>query len=563
MSEQEIKKLGFFSDPARTQGISGIAAASAIVVTFLSVFFLPSELISRGNIILTASLAFIFTLIYYSTPKLYLNKKLLLLPDVVYVLAISFVVWNLGPFGSFYIIFYLLQITIDAFIFDLKDFVAVVIFCVIAVILNNLMLQVEMQEKLFSLFIQVYSVITLATVLRLFAKEALGEKKAKEEISKIARGLTQEKAQLVSLLDSIGDGIFAVDAAKRIILYNQAALKILNLKGNIGEKDIDNILKINAKGRRISAVDGVLTKGTPLVRDDVTFISKEQGKKFYIYSNPVFNEEREVTGSIVLFRDITKQKKIEEEKEEFAAITSHELRTPVTLVEGYLHYILKSGNCKFDRNTKEYLLRAHDSCLDLIRLISDILTISKIEEGQEKITLEKIEILAFLRDLTKEFTGKARGEKLKLNFTNATIPKIYSIKVLTDKVKLRQVLSNLIENALKFTHKGSIEVKIEKEPDNLVVNVIDTGVGIEPADQKLIFSKFYRIEAWQSKATEGTGLGLYISKRLVERLGGEIGVESERGRGSRFYFTIPFLYPVKEDIQKLTKKELKEFVGNF
>lgn len=563
MSEQEIKKLGFFSDAARTQTISGVFAASAILITFLSAFFLPSEFINRGNILLTATLAFIFTIVYYSIPKLYLNKKLLLLPDVVYVLAISFVVWNLGQFGSFYIIFYLLQITIDAFIFDFKNFVAVVTFCVIAVILNNLMLQTGAQEKLFSLFIQVYSVITLAIALRLFAKEALGERKAKEVISRVAKELAQEKAQLVSLLDSIGDGIFAVDKEKKIILYNQAALKILNLEGNIIQRDIDEILKITAKGRRISAIENVLTHGASLIRDDITLLSKNVSKKLYICSNPIFNEEKKVAGCIVLLRDITKQKKIEEQKEEFAAVTSHELRTPITLVEGYLHYILKSGKCKFDKNTKEYLLKAHDSCLDLIHLISDILTVSKIEEGQEKISLEKIDAISFLKELTSEFKDKAKSKHLKINFINATKPMISSVKILTDKNKLREVFSNLVENAIKFTFKGGIEINLEKEPDNLIINIIDTGIGIDPSDQKLIFSKFYRIEAWQSKKTEGTGLGLYISKKLIERLGGEIGLESEKGKGSRFYFTIPLLYPIKEDIKKLTKEELKEFVGSF
>ncbi len=564
MSEQEIKKLGFFSDAARTQTISGVAAALAIIITFFSVLFLPPEIINRNNIIITAILAFIFTAIYYSTPKLYLNKKLLLLPDIIYILAISFVIWNLGPFGSFYLVFYLLLISMDAFIFDFRDFVVVVIFCVIAVIFNNFMLETEIQEKLFSLTIQLYSIITLAVVLRLFAKEALKERKAKEEISRVAKELAQEKAQLVSLLDSIGDGVFAVDKEKKIILYNPAALKILNLKEeNISKGSINEVFKITFQGKRISPVEDVLSKETSLILDNVNLLSEKETKKLYIYSSPVFNEKKEINGCIILFRDITKQRKIEEQKEEFAAITSHELRTPITLVEGYLHYILKSDKCKFDKNTKEYLIRAHDSCLDLIQLISDILTISKIEEGQEKVNLEKVVFLKFLKETTQEFKRKAKAKNLKLKFTNTTNSKINSIKILTDRGKLREILSNLIENAIKFTFKGEVEVKIEKEPDNLIVNIYDTGIGIDPAEQKLIFSKFYQIEVWQAKKREGAGLGLYISKRFVERLGGEIGVESEKGKGSRFYFTIPLLYPIREDIKKLTKEELKEFVGSF
>jgi signal transduction histidine kinase len=212
-----------------------------------------------------------------------------------------------------------------------------------------------------------------------------------------------------------------------------------------------------------------------------------------------------------------------------------------------------SSKLKYDKETKEYVTRAHDAAQDLNNLVNDILTVVKAEEGELEVVLKKIDPIHFFEDIVKIFEPRAKEKKISLSYKITAQEEVPQI--VTDPVKAKEILSNLLGNAIKFTDKGGVKVEVGILKNELIVNVIDTGVGISKEDQAGIYHKFFRAENWQTRKTGGAGLGLYIAKTLVGRLGGRVGVQSELGKGSKFYFTLPIEYKNKADLDQLSEIE--------
>jgi signal transduction histidine kinase len=171
----------------------------------------------------------------------------------------------------------------------------------------------------------------------------------------------------------------------------------------------------------------------------------------------------------------------------------------------------------------------------------------KVEDDELRVEMQKTNLAELAKKALKAEQKKAREKGLKLQFALASkkVPEIF-----TDRVKVREILTNLLENGIKFTEKGTVTLELGVLEKEVIISVTDTGAGIADKDQKMVFQKFYRSENWKTRKTGGTGLGLYIAKTLVERLGGRIGVQSSLGKGSRFYFTLP----IKEKGEKIVAK---------
>jgi len=508
-------------------------------------------------------LVFIFVAIYYTNPSFYLNPRLMLLPDIVCVIAIAVVSNALKGYGDSYIAFYFIVIAVDAFAFRFKDFLTVIIMTLVALIFSNIFILrgvFTTNEIIFRSMIQIYSIIATAVIMRFFAKEALTERLEKEKIKRLAENTLSAIKQLRSLLDSIGDGVFAVDKSRKIILANTAAVSFLDWDKPISGKNINDVMQLYSENmQKIDPVKRVIETKKPLSSSDFIVLKSGKQQKYYVNITPLINLEGHIQGAIVLFRDITREKELEEQKAEFVAVSSHELRTPLTIIEGYLYYILSSKGLKYDDRTKIYIEKAHKGCLSLQRLISDLLEVSRAERNKLKLFLEDVDIVDLSKELVSEFQDKVKesGLQLILDVKPVRIPHCF-----VDKDRVKEVLVNLVGNALKFTEKGYIKISICKKDKYIQVGVTDTGIGIKKEDQKFIFNKFYRIEGWQTRKTGGTGLGLYISRSIVEKLHGKIWLESQYGKGSTFYFTLLANIKNKKKIQKKPKgsKELKEFV---
>ena len=280
--------------------------------------------------------------------------------------------------------------------------------------------------------------------------------------------------------------------------------------GYFFNKSTDKIIKINFAQRKAKEALEDLTKG---LEEKVEERTKE------------------------LRRAYEKLKELDKMKDEFVSITSHELRTPMTAIQGYLWMLEKKGG-ELNAKQARYLDRAQKGSARMLSLINDMLDVSRIEQERVELDVRPMDLAPTIGGVIEELKVRAEKKKLKL-VSLAGKEKLPPVKA--DKDKVRRVLTNLLDNAVKFTEKGSVTVDAYQKGQFVQVNITDTGRGIAKGDIPRLFRKFGRLESDFVTAAEagGTGLGLYISRALVERMRGKISVESEVGKGSTFSFTLP------------------------
>lgn len=249
---------------------------------------------------------------------------------------------------------------------------------------------------------------------------------------------------------------------------------------------------------------------------------------------------------VILFRRL---KEVDKMKDEFISIASHELRTPITTLKGYLSMALEGDYGELNEVGQKGFKIMEASVNRLGTLVEDLLNVSRIEQNRLSVNAVPIELTPLLESLLAEFELRVQEKGLKLKPKIPTdLPKVFA-----DEDKLRQVLVNLIGNSVKYTKEGEIELIAEKEDDKFItITVKDSGVGMSGEEREKLFSKFYRIQTSDTKGIVGTGLGLWITKQLVELMGGKIYVDSIKHVGSQFYFTVPIYNP---EIHKIEEKK--------
>ncbi len=249
----------------------------------------------------------------------------------------------------------------------------------------------------------------------------------------------------------------------------------------------------------------------------------------------------------MVLRDITKEKEMEKMKFEFVSIASHEISTPIASIEGNLSMILDEKIGKVDEVAEKLLHGAYEGSRRLSRLVKDLLNVSKIEEGRMTMDLEPADIEKLIKSVIEELTPQAKKSGLELKYEE---PQRALPQVLMDSDRIREVISNLIVNAIKFTPSGSITIKVSRGQDLITITVADTGIGISQEYLPYLFQKFHQIDSTATRKAQGTGLGLYICKSIIELHGGKIWVESEKGKGSRFSFTVQIAKDTKQTSNK-------------
>ena len=226
-------------------------------------------------------------------------------------------------------------------------------------------------------------------------------------------------------------------------------------------------------------------------------------------------------------------KKLEQVRTEFLGNVSHELRTPIFAIQGYVETLL-DGAIADEKVNKNFLQKAMHHTNNLNNLINDLIDISMIESGQLKMSFRYFNIGEYLETLVQELSPLAEKKNIELKL----MPVKQSLQLFGDKERLKQVLVNLILNAIKYTEAGSVEISVADEGKFGRISVRDTGIGIGEADLDRIFERFYRVDKDRSRAVGGTGLGLAIVKHLVDAHGSKIEVKSELGKGSEFSFKL-------------------------
>ncbi|MBZ9571936.1 hypothetical protein KJA15_01180 [Patescibacteria group bacterium] len=229
--------------------------------------------------------------------------------------------------------------------------------------------------------------------------------------------------------------------------------------------------------------------------------------------------------------------RLDKARAEFISIASHQLRTPLTAIKGYISMVLEKAYGKIPGKIEKPLKNVYESNKRLTRLVNDLLSVSRIESGRLEMKFEKVSLEDIISSIVGELKTKAKEKKLYLKWEK---PKISLPKISIDRDKIRQVILNVIDNAIKYTEKGGIKINLKSQNSNLRITVEDTGVGLTKEESELLFESFVRGKAGVQFWTGGAGLGLYISKKFVEMHKGKVWVESEgKGKGSTFYIELP------------------------
>ncbi len=364
-----------------------------------------------------------------------------------------------------------------------------------------------------------------------------------KEVEKRTQELSAERNKLAIILSGIIDSIIAVDLQKKIILFNKAAENLTGYKTvEVIGKPIDVVIKVFDQSQELIPLyycpirtDGF--EGEIFKKQGLRVIG-QNGKESFV--NLIAGQIREGAqvnlGCILTFHDKTQEKRLEEMKIDFISMAAHELRTPLTSIRGYLSVFIKENKDKLNADQKSLLDHLSSVTERFALLISDLLSVSNMEKGSFSISKEPIQWSTFVQQSISELEQRARDKQVQLTFLDSLVKPTVQI----DKLRMGEVLSNLISNAIIYTNAGgTVKVWIGQKDNNITTFVQDTGVGIPATAIPHLFTKFYRVSTSLQQGIKGTGLGLYISKVIVEKHGGSIWVNSEVSKGSTFAFSLP------------------------
>lgn len=373
-----------------------------------------------------------------------------------------------------------------------------------------------------------------------------------DEISRNTKNLASELSEVAAkseiIINAIGDGVIAVDGKGTVELINPAAQKILGIsKQDALVLNYKSVLKLNDENNNElepsnDPVMQVLNTNQQTRNSKLTALTKS-GKRIAvaIVVSPIGETG---SGAIAVFRDVTKERSEEREQAEFISTASHEMRTPVASIEGYLGLAMNPTTAQIDDRAKDYINKAHESAQHLGRLFQDLLDVSKSEDGRMTSTPKVVDVTHIAESVTQGLSQKAAEKGLDLIFRPSHAAtgqkKILPVfNVNQDNDHIREVLDNLVENAIKYTPSGEVIVDIDGTEDKVIISVKDSGLGIPAEDMPHLFQKFYRVDNVDRQEIGGTGLGLYLSRRLAESMQGRLWAESEYQKGSTFFLEIP------------------------
>ncbi|MGB9791764.1 MAG: two-component system histidine kinase PnpS [Thermacetogeniaceae bacterium] len=345
------------------------------------------------------------------------------------------------------------------------------------------------------------------------------------------RDLAESKGSLEAVLANMESGVLLFDTCGRIRLINPAAERLLGVRSEevMGKQHVEVVRNYALS----SLIEGVLSSWKP-ARIEASIIYPKE-RTVDAHAAPIFGVQGEPRGVVVVLYDISELKHLERVRAEFVANVSHELKTPVTAVKGFAETLL-SGALYNYRAAEEFVNIIYEEAERLSRLIHDLLELSKIESKGYRLRIEPVELDT---EITR-IVDKLKPQFIKKELTLTTVLPSEPVVVKADRDQIEQVLLNLLDNSLKYTPSGGeVEVSLRREGKEAVVAVKDTGIGIPREDLPRIFERFYRVDKARSRKLGGTGLGLSIVKHIIEAHRGRVWVESELGKGSTFYFSLP------------------------
>lgn len=373
------------------------------------------------------------------------------------------------------------------------------------------------------------------------------------ESSSIQTSPSTHSGNLANLvLNSIDEGVMIVHSSGIVVLVNPAAMRLLgtNDPNTVENLQLTSILKLeNGEGApiedNVNPILRAVNNGENYSTRDLVLISIQEQRRpvaISVVCTTTGQNER-----IITLRDIARELEEEGEQAEFISTASHEMRTPVASIEGYLGLALNPKTATIDERARKYLEEAHASSKHLGRLFKDLLDVTKLDDKKIRVQLTPVEMSSTVRSIANGQVPMMNEKGIHYTFGASMARSDSAVRTINQEVYasvdidfLREAVNNLVENAIKYTASGGgIWVNVRGDDDRVLINVTDTGIGISPDDLKHIFQKFYRADNSQTRTVGGTGLGLYLVKQRVEAMGGKVWAESSFGEGSTFYLSFP------------------------
>jgi Signal transduction histidine kinase len=352
---------------------------------------------------------------------------------------------------------------------------------------------------------------------------AIAFNKMSTDLKNNMTALTQEKEQLAGILQNMADGVLLMNTKGEIMAANPPGRRFIHSWAyeHEGKSSAAALLEI---------LKDTLSKAAQSVHE-----LSVQGRFWVVILTPLFSHHK-VRGVVAVLRDMTEERHIDQMKKSFVANVSHELRTPITMIQGYSEAIIDdiAGS---DQEKKDMAGIILDESKRLGRLVNELLDLARLEAGRFQLKKKDVALAPFLSHTVTKFSNLAANAaidlKLDINFDT-------TIRFIFDPDRIEQVLTNLIDNAIRHTREnGEVVVIARLGEQGLVVSVRDTGVGIAQEDLPFVFERFYKADKARTRGKSGTGLGLAIAKHIVDAHGGDITVNSNKGQGTTFRFTLP------------------------
>ncbi|MFZ5650962.1 MAG: ATP-binding protein [Bacillota bacterium] len=347
---------------------------------------------------------------------------------------------------------------------------------------------------------------------------------------------------------SVNDGVYMTDRERKIIFWNSACERITGYSAVevLGRRCSDNILNhidINGKPLCDSSLCPLfqsMQKGVPGEKPAVVRARRRDGSRVVVEVSvaPLFGENGEVIGGVEVFRDVTEKHELAEMKSRFLSAVTHELKNPLTIMQGFIELVLSGDTGEINQLQREFLTSAMEEGDRLKKILGDLLDMAHFEATEMSFSSRPVDLSLLLGQAAVVLGPEAAKKNIEMGFN---VPE--NIFVLGDRDRLYQAFVNLLSNAIKYTEKGFVSIFAGLLDKKALISVRDSGIGISADDRERIFDQFYRAGNDVTRKVGGTGIGLHIVKTIIERHGGDITVDSLLGKGSVFTVTLPLASP--------------------
>ncbi|MEK6558243.1 MAG: PAS domain-containing sensor histidine kinase, partial [Candidatus Margulisiibacteriota bacterium] len=491
-------------------------------------------------LVITVGLFCVPSLSSYMLSYLFKTNYAILAVDLIYLLLASiFFVWSGGHFRSFLSLSVLSLFLANAFHASTIPFPWLIRYLVVY---NLLMILSYLLIEIF-IFYEIIRELRNATVQVEGLNNELEEKikgrtqelyTSNKELFHANYMLHQEKEKLNTIIENLEEGIIVSNISHTILMMNTSAKNILGIE----KSPIGNLLRDLIPDKAyMQDINNVILKKVRFISKEISLVNQDkQTLHIFMRSSLSSDSKGNVIGVITLFRDITKEKEIEQLKSGFLRTISHELKTPLTTIIGFSETLSSERRGKLNEDQQNYIGIILKESLQLNRLINDILEFSILTSNKISLSIEDISLKALVSEILDSFRPQAVLKNIEILFdSDINLPTIQA-----DREKLHKVFLNLINNAIHYTQKGHIQVAFSTEKNKIVTKISDTGIGIAPSDLDRIFEKFIQLDYdTKNGYRSGLGLGLSIARDLILLHDGRIWAESTVGEGSTFYIELP------------------------